>query len=105
MSDSVVIHPDYIRIVERKPGGWLFKTGKMFYKRLPIAVDFQDEELLYGISKQQVVIELFRVNGGKAGYYLANLRNKKYYYCGLNWEDVRTTLQSLGIGRADPVES
>lgn len=103
--DSVIIHPDHIRIVERKPGGWLFKKGEMFYKHLPIAVDFQDFELLYGISKQQVVIELFRVNGGKSGYYLANLRDKKYYYCGLKWEDVRTTLQGLGIGRVDPVES
>jgi len=40
----------------------------------------------------------------KSGYYLANLRERKYYYCGLNWEDIRTTLQSLGIGRADPLE-
>ena len=46
MSDSGVIHPDYMRVVERKPGGWLFKTGKMFEKRLPIAVEFQDFELL-----------------------------------------------------------
>ena len=99
MSHSAVIHPDYICIVERKPGGWLFKTGKMFYKRLPIAVDFQDFELLYGISKQQVVTELFRVNGGKAGYYLADLRHKQYRYCGLSPVDVKTTLLRLGIGR------
>lgn len=99
MSDSVVIHPDYIRIAERKPGGWLLKTGKMFYKRLPIPVDFQDFELLYGISKQQVVTELFRINGGKAGFYLADLRHKQYYYCGLLFDDVKATLLRLGIGR------
>lgn len=104
MSHSAVIHPDYICIVERKPGGWLFKTGKMFYKRLPIALDFQNFELLYGISKQQVVIELFRVNGGSSGYYLADLRHKQYYYCGSLTEDVKTMLQNLGIGRPDPVE-
>ena len=105
MSDLTVVHPDYIRIVERKPGGWSFKKGRMFYKRLPIAIDFQDFQLLYGVSDQEVAIELFRVNGGKAGYYLANLRHKKYYYCGLDWEDVRTTLRKLGIGRADPMEN
>lgn len=105
MSDSKVIHPEYIRLIERIPGGWFFKKGKPFYKRLPIAsADLDDFELMYGISKQQVTIELFRINGGKLGYYLANLRNKKYYYCGLDSENVKTTLQSLGIGRADPVE-
>lgn len=99
MSDLDVIHPDYIRIVERKPGGWSLKTGKMFYKRLPIAIDFQDLELLYGVSKQQVAIELFRISGGRAGYYIADLRHKKYYYCGLNSTDVKKTLLQLGIGR------
>lgn len=104
MSNSTLIYPDYMRIVERRPRGWLFKKGIMFYKRLPIAIDFQDFELLYGISKQQVVIELFRVNGGKAGYYLADLRHKKFYYCGLSKENIKTTLLQLGIGRIDPQE-
>jgi hypothetical protein len=102
MSNSTLIHPDYIRIVERKPKGWLFKKGRMFYKRIPIAIDFDDFELLYGISDRQIAIELFRVNGGKAGYYLADLRHKKFYYCGLSHEDIKTTLFQLGIGRLDP---
>ncbi len=97
------IYPDYIRLVERKAGGWLIKKGEMFYKRLEIEIDFQDFDLLYGISKQQLAVELFRINGGKAGYYLANLRDKQYQYCGLNPEDIKTTLLSLGIGRLDPL--
>jgi len=97
---SEVICPDYIRIIERKPGGWALKKGEIFYKRLPIAVNFEDFELLYGISKQQVVTELFRLNGGKAGYYLADLRHKHYYYCGQSFEDVKTMLLQMGIGRA-----
>jgi hypothetical protein len=102
MSNSTVIHPDYIRIVERKTGGWLIKTGRLFYKTRKIAVDFQDFELLYGISKQQLIIELFRINGGLLGYYVADLRHKKYYYCGKALEDVKAKLLSLGIGRVDP---
>ena len=105
MSDSLVYHPDYIRIVERKPGGWLIKAGELFYKSLPIAIDFQDFELLYGISEQQIAIELFRINGGKAGYYIADLRHKKFYYCGNEHEDIKATLRALGIGRADPMET
>lgn len=95
MLDSTVIHPDYIRIVERKPGGWSFKKGKMFYRCKPVTVDFQDFELLYGLSERQVVIDLFRVNGGKLGYYLADLRHKRYYYCGLDWEDVKKNALSV----------
>jgi hypothetical protein len=104
MSSSSVIYPDFFRIVERKPGGWLIKKGTIFYKKLPIATsDLEDTQLCYGISKEQIVVELFRVNGGKLGYYLADLRHKRYYYCGLNQEDVKTMLRKLGIGRNDPV--
>lgn len=67
-------------------------------------MDLKHVERQFGLTEQQVVIELFRINGGKPGYYLANLRDRKYYYCGLEWEDIKTTLQNLGIGRADPVE-
>ncbi len=63
-----------------------------------------DLELLYGISKQEVAVNLRKINGGEAGYYLADLRNKKYYYCGTEPEGVRAKLRSLGIGRDDPME-
>lgn len=61
-------------------------------------------ERQYGLTEEQVIIELLGINGGKPGYYLANLRDKKYYYCGLLWSDVKTTLQELGIGRTDLLE-
>ena len=103
MSEDDIIHPDYIRFIERKVGGWLFKRGEIFYRKHQLFVDCEDYELLYGISKQQVAMELFRINAGKAGYYLADLRHKKYY-CGLETEDIKAVLRSLGIGRADPYE-
>jgi hypothetical protein len=98
MSDSVIL-PDYMRVLERKPGGWALKNSKVFYNPLPFPIDYDDFKFLYGISKQQVVIELFRLNGGKAGYYLADLRHKQYYYCGSSFDDVKTMLLQLGIGR------
>lgn len=105
MSNSSVIYPDFFRIVERKLGGWLIKKGTMFYKKLPIATsDLENTQLMYGISSEQIITELFRVNGGKLGYYLADLRHKRYYYCGLDWENVRATLRKLGIGRDDPID-
>ena len=104
MLEDGIVCPDYIRLIERKVGGWLFKRGKIFYRKRQLFVDFENYDLLYGISKQQVVVELFRINAGKAGYYLADLRHKKYYYCGLETTDVKAVLRSLGIGRADPYE-
>ncbi|TBR56670.1 hypothetical protein B4U84_28835 [Westiellopsis prolifica IICB1] len=49
--------------------------------------------------------ELFRINGGKQGYYIADIQDKKYYYCGTEWEDVKLKLGELGIGRPDPMEA
>jgi hypothetical protein len=103
-TDTSVYIPDCYRVIERVSGGWHFKQGELFYKTLPISIDFNDFQLLYGITKQQVAIELFRLNGGKAGYYLADLRRKYYYYCGTEPEGVKTKLRSLGIGREDPIE-
>jgi hypothetical protein len=103
--DTNVYNPDYYRVIERIPGGWHFKEGELFHKRLPISIDFNDFEILYGITKPQVALQLFRLEGGKAGYYLANLRSKQYYYCGTEPENVETKLRSLGIGREDPMEA
>ena len=96
--------PDYYRVFERVVGGWLMKPCRFFFKYRQTADD-DDLKLLYGISPQQVAIELFRLNGGMSGYYLADLRtNKKYYYCGDKPQDVKRKLLELGIGRADPQE-
>lgn len=100
--DTNIYHPDYYRVIERIPGGWLFKKGELFHKTLPISVDFNDFELLYGISKRQIIVELLRLEEGKVGYYLANLRKKQYYYCGTEPKEVKQKLRELGIGRDDP---
>ncbi|MGI2907353.1 hypothetical protein [Tolypothrix sp. VBCCA 56010] len=91
MSDTSIIHPDHIRIIEKKPQGWLFKALKPFvtYRQVD---DINDIEKLYGITKQQVTVELFRINGGKLGFYIADLRHKQYYYCGTEAEMIRPKL-------------
>jgi hypothetical protein len=104
MIDSNIVHPDYIRIIEKKPQGWLFKALKPFvtYKQV---VDINDIEALYGINEQQVIVELFRINGGRLGFYIADLRHRNYYYCGEEAETVKLKLLSIGIGRIDPYSS
>lgn len=103
---SKIIHPFHYQIYRREGVDWFVKEdGKIFYNPTDIPTQLEHVERQFGLTEVEIIIELFRINGGKPGYYLANLRDRKYYYCGLKWEDVKTTLQSLGIGRADPVES
>lgn len=97
-TNTTVYTPDYYRVLERRGGKWFLKIGKLFYSKLPFVVDLNDFELLYGVTKEQVAIELFRINGGRDGYYLANLRKKQYYYCGTEPEGVKSKLLELGIG-------
>jgi len=102
MSDTTVLVPDYYRVLECRSGEWFLKKTKVLLRNLPIDVDFDDFELLYGISREKVAVELFRINGGRDGYYLVNLRKKQYYYCGTEADEVKTKLRSLGIGRDEP---
>jgi len=99
----LLTYPAYYRIIRREGGTWFFKRAKLLCSasHLSTPAEATDFEAQHNLTKNQVAIELFRINGGKSGYYLANLRNRQYYYCGLKFSDVQTKLQSLGIGRPD----
>lgn len=102
MSDTIVL-PIYYQIVQKSGKNWTFKqSGEVFYNPAGKKVCLSDREKVYNLTKQKIAIELFRLKAGRDGYYLANLRDKKYYYCGTEWEDLKNTLISLGIGREDP---
>ncbi|MDJ0712913.1 MAG: hypothetical protein QNJ54_01675 [Prochloraceae cyanobacterium] len=105
MSD--LIFPARYQIVRhfvdpKRGGAWDFIVGKTFYN--PRNVPFPEKEVYrhFGLTKKDIIIQLFRIGTGKLGYYLVNLRDRKYYYCGKDWEDVREKFKSLGIGRKDP---
>lgn len=101
-----IIYPMRFMIIEREARQWSFYVSKVFYNPRAIEVPLEPDEVLikFGLSMSKVVIELFRINGGKLGYYLANLRDKKYYYCGEGEDSVKDKLLELGIGRVDPME-
>ncbi|MDF5715840.1 MAG: hypothetical protein PUP93_18640 [Rhizonema sp. NSF051] len=48
---------------------------------------------------------LYRISGGRQGYYIADILDKKYYYCGTQWLDVKALLLELGIGRPDQISA
>ncbi|MDX2231319.1 MAG: hypothetical protein NW220_16905 [Leptolyngbyaceae cyanobacterium bins.349] len=107
MSSTSIVHPSYYLIVRREGNTWFFKAGgKVFYNPLniPVSLDLTNRLERYGVTAAKVAIALFRLQLGKPSYYLVNLRDKYYYFCGQEWSDVRSTLQELGIGRPDPLE-
>ncbi len=102
MAKTTILHPLYFRVIRREGVQWFVKGSPL--ERTDNAPVGLDDVESYGITATQLVTALFRINGGKPGYYLANLKTKQYYYCGDSLEGVRTQLLSLGIGRSDPME-
>ena len=103
--NTTVCCPIYYKIIQRRGKGQDFKYGEPFIN-LFNAPSFSPKEecKIFGTSMKKVAIELFRINGGKKGYYIANILDKKYYYCGSEWEDVKNKLKELGIGRENPIK-
>jgi len=105
-SNTTVVHPVYYRIIERRGNGWAFKEGSPFVNWFnEPTLAHEDIYAAFDTSMKKVAIELFRINGGKQGYYIANILDKKYYYCGTEWLDVKAKLLELGIGRPDPMSA
>ncbi|PSB04386.1 hypothetical protein [Merismopedia glauca] len=102
MSTASLIHPLYYLIVKREGTTWCFKPGSsVFYnpRNVPVSLALEARLHRFELNPSKLMIELFRVNGGKPGYYLVNLQDKQYYYCGFKWDDIKITLTSLGIGK------
>ena len=104
LNTDTIVRPIYYRIIERRGKVWAFKEGQPFVN-LSNAPDLEMEDLfsLFDTSMEKIAAELRRINNAKQGYYIANILDKKYYYCGTQWEDVKTKLKELGIGRDDPM--
>lgn len=97
-----IIYPDFYRVFERRDNRWFIKVVHWFYKPIPIDISPDELKILHGLSNEEVIEGLKSVNGAQKGFYLANLKDCKYYYCGESAEGVKSKLRSLGIGRDDP---
>lgn len=97
-----IIYPAYFRLAKRDAAGWQFRRDEIFYTTSiqSLGDRLEKREKDFGLSKEILTIEFCWINGGKEGYYLANLRDRKYYYCGTELKDVKNTLIALGINYA-----
>ena len=99
LNATVLVHPDYYKTIRRDAasGKWFTYPTELF-----CSGQKSGQKRDYGVSNKQLITELFRINGGRTGYYLADLCHKQYYYCGMEPEGVRSQLLNLGSGREHP---
>lgn len=96
--------PAYIQIVERKSDLWYFIQPSKIVSVRKVSCDSDflvSREESYGLSKAKIALEFRLLTGAKEGYYIADMKNKKYYYCGGHWSGVKLRLLQMGIGRID----
>lgn len=97
-----VIYPAHIRLVVRNASGWYFLKGEPFANLYNFPTLAQaDLFSLFGLTMKEVANELRKINNATHGFYLANLQERKYYYCGPLWDDLREKLIEIGIGVGD----
>ena len=94
-----IFTPGYIQLIHRKPNGWFQSRPEQVFNLSDRYFDSLNKEKYYNLTKNEILAELFRKYQGKLGYYLVNLAEKEYYYCGLTVEDIQEKLREIGITR------
>jgi hypothetical protein len=104
--NSKAYTPEHLQIVERDEEQWYFLQPSRIVSPCERILDsdfFTCRERKYGLTKAKMALEFRLLTGGKLGYYLADMKRKRYYYCGEQWEGVRSQLLELGIGKVHPL--
>ena len=97
--------PSYLRIFYHECGRIQHILGSSFYNPSGEPPDLEFATRKYELSREYLATELFRASDGRSGYCIGDLKQKQFYYCGIDVESVHDKLRSLGIGREDPMES
>jgi len=104
LSADTIIRPTHYQIIERRGKIWAFREGETFVNWFNAPdLDMEDLFSLFDTSMDKIAAELRLINGANNGYYIANILDRKYYYCGTEWHDVKAKLHELGIGKPDPM--
>ncbi len=102
-AQNEIAMPIHLLRVRKEGHKWFFvQLREVFYNPTGKPVKLKDRWLNYGLTKDKIRIELFRLKAGRDGHYLVDMREKKYYYCGLEYSQFKAKLLDLGIGRREP---
>lgn len=97
-----LVYPLRYRVARREGNTWHFKKLSIFYNPNSSSVGDPNDISPYGMTWGKLAVEFFRINGGKPGFYLADLHHKQYWHCGTDEASVRAKLWELGIGCPEP---
>ena len=92
-----ILTPGYIQLIRKEPEGWFQDPPNSVINFSDRPWDSLNKEKYYGLTKTQIITELFRKYQGKLGYYLVNLATREYHYCGTEYEDIGVKLKEIGI--------
>lgn len=91
-----VIYPYYWQIYQHIGSKW-YRLPANRVSNEPEKFVPQHIEKKFGFTEKEIIVNLFKINSGWQGYYIANLKEHKFFYCGTQWEDVNNTFQSFGV--------
>lgn len=94
---TAILVPGYIQVIEKTADGWFQTKPTSVVNFSDRAFDCLNKEKYYGLTKAQIVTELFKKYQGKLGFYIVNLDRHQYYYCGLTVNDIKEKLVDLGV--------
>ncbi|GAA6619942.1 hypothetical protein [Scytonema sp. NUACC26] len=102
--DAYIVAPIYYRVVRRCGTQWHFVKGESFYNPLNLpSMSLDDLFTSFGISMREAASQLRKINGGEEGFYLIDIMQKQYYYCGFHPSCVKDKLIELGIGTRERI--
>ncbi|MDF5715265.1 MAG: hypothetical protein PUP93_15625 [Rhizonema sp. NSF051] len=100
----IIVAPVYYRVVRRCGTKWHFVKGESFYNPLNLpSMSLNDLFSSFGISMREAARQLRKINGGEEGFYIVDIMDKNYYYCGRLPNSVKDKLIELGIGAPEPI--
>jgi hypothetical protein len=101
--DACIVAPVYYRVVRRCGTKWHFIKGESFYNPFNLPrLSLDDLFSSFGTSMRETVNQLRKINGGEEGFYIVDIMDKRYYYCGNLPSCIKDKLIELGIGRREP---
>ncbi|MBR8840183.1 MAG: hypothetical protein DSM106950_40885 [Stigonema ocellatum SAG 48.90 = DSM 106950] len=91
------------RIYRKTEQSWFF------VKFSDLDEDSEKEIWAWRLTHNKIVLNLFKLNGGNAGYYLVDISTHKFYYCGATLQFVKAKLRDLDglastFGLPNPME-
>lgn len=98
-----MIVPSHLRLFKYTGDEWsMFESNEILLWNDKPHPNLDDIEALFGVTFLDAIAKIIKRLGRKKGYYIGDMKSDRYYYCGEKFEDVKTQLLKLGIGRNHP---